>query len=117
MNQQIFVELRLSGAGFVTGLWLMAVYDVLRVLRIFVPHCPAAVGAEDVCYWIYAGLTAFSLVYRGNVGTVRAYIIAAAAAGMAIYDRLLSRRLLKLLQKLKKSVRIKRKKRKKLVDK
>ena len=52
MDQQILEELRLAGAGFATGLQLMAVYDGLRILRIFLPHSWAAVTLEDFCYWI-----------------------------------------------------------------
>ena len=117
MDQQILEELRLAGAGFATGLQLMAVYDGLRILRIFVPHSWAAVGLEDFCYWIYSGLTVFALLYRGTGGSIRAYIIAAAAAGMIFWDRLVSRKVLGVLQKFRKYHIIQCKKDKKLVSK
>ena len=104
MDQQIMEELRLAGAGFAVGLRLMAVYDGLRILRIFVPHHGAAVGAEDFFYWMYSGFTVFGLLYRGNDGILRFYIIAAAAAGMILWDRAVSRKVTGVLQKCRESL-------------
>ena len=116
MDQQILEELRLAGSGFAAGLWLMAVYDGLRIFRILVPHRGLVTGFEDFCYWIYSGFTVFGLLYRGNGGNVRAYMIAAAAAGMILFDRAVSRRVLRVLQKCRKSLKMKFKKQKKLVS-
>ena len=59
----------------------------------------------------------FALLYRGTGGSIRAYIIAAAAAGMIFWDRLVSRKVLGVLQKFRKYLKMKFKKRKKLVSK
>lgn len=117
MDRQILEELSAAGSGFAAGLQLMAVYDILRVLRLLVPHCPAAVGAEDLLYWLYSSASVFRLIYRCSGGTVRIYMIAAVAAGMILWDRALSRRMLRVLQKAGKWIRMKHNRRKKRVRK
>ena len=117
MNPQILVELNLTAVALVQGIWLMMVYDGLRVLRIVVPHKVWMTGIEDILYWIYAGISVFRLLYRSNDGTIRWYMIASVTGGMLIYDRLFSRHLLRVLQKLVKSFKMRSKKKKKLVSK
>ena len=92
-------EIQLTGVSLLTGAWLMMCYDILRVFRILVRHGNLWVGAEDFLYWIYAGVTAFLLLYRENDGKLRAYVIAGIFVGMVIYDRFFSRIYLKLLKK------------------
>ena len=117
MDEHIIEELYLAGAGFAAGLRLMAVYGGLRILRLFVPHHPFLAGAEDFAYWIFSSFTVFGLLYRGNGGIVRGYVIAATAAGMLLADKLVVRNVLRVLQKWKKSLKMKFNKQKKLVSK
>ena len=114
MDEHIIEELYLAGAGFAAGLRLMAVYGGLRILRLFVPHHPFFAGVEDL---IFSGFTVFGLLYRGNGGIVRGYVIAATAAGMLLADKLVVRNVLRVLQKWKKSLKMKFNKQKKLVSK
>lgn len=107
MSVHIIYEVRLLLYSFATGAGLMMVYDFLRILRMFIPHSPAIVGAEDIVYWIYAGLTTFSLLYEQNDGGLRGYVIAGVFAGMFLYDRLISRFFLKSLKNLIKYLKIK----------
>ena len=96
----------------------MMSYDILRVLRIFIPHNSLWIGIEDLGYWFYAGISTFLLLYRQNDGSLRAYAIVGPVAGMVIYDRLFSRFFLKGLQSVKNFITIKiKKKNKKPVSK
>ncbi len=113
MDRQIQGELLMAGAGFAAGLRLMAVYDVLRILRMIIPHRAWVIGAEDLIYWLYASFSVFGLIYRGSGGTVRIYVIAAVGGGMVLWDRILSRRVMRVLQKVRKWIRMKGKKRRK----
>lgn len=92
-------EIELTGISLLAGAWLMMCYDLLRVFRILVRHKNLWVGLEDFFYWIYAGVTAFLLLYRENDGRLRAYVIVGIFAGMVVYDRFFSRIYLKLLKK------------------
>lgn len=107
MSVHIRYEVKLLLYSFLTGAGLMMVYDCLRVWRIFVPHGPFIMGAEDAVYWIYAALTAFSLLYEQNDGGLRGYVITGIFVGMVVYDRLVSRFFLKLLKNVRKYLTIK----------
>ena len=43
-------EARLLLHGIAVGAILMAVYDILRFLRMLIPHGSLAVGVEDFCF-------------------------------------------------------------------
>ena len=109
MNVHIRFEAWLLILSFLYGCWLMAVYDVLRLLRLAFPHGTFLTGAEDLLYWLYASLLTFSLLYTQNSGLVRAYVIAGVFAGMVLYNNFISRILFKLLKKLIKYFKMKRK--------
>lgn len=98
MSQNIGIELHLLVLSILTGVCLMAVYDMLRVLRLFIPHGWGLIGAEDFLYWIGCGLATFYLLYRENDGGLRMYVIGSVLASMVVYDRLCSRFFLKLLK-------------------
>ena len=108
MNVHIRFEAWLLILSFLSGCWLMAVYDVLRLLRLAFPHGTFLTGAEDLLYWLYASLLTFSLLYTQNSGLVRAYVIAGVFAGMVLYNNFISRILFKLLKKLIKYFKMKR---------
>lgn len=72
--------------GFLIGL----LYDGFRILRAAAPHPGFLVQLEDVLYWIVASFGTFYFVLNVNDGEVRAYTVAAAAAGMIAYFLTLS---------------------------
>ena len=59
-------EARLLLHGIAVGAILMAVYDILRFLRMLIPHGSLAVGVEDFGYWIWSGFFTFLFLYREN---------------------------------------------------
>lgn len=107
MSVPIGYEVRLLLYSLCSGAGLMAVYDLLRIFRIFVPHSVFFVGIEDMAYWIYAALITFSLLYKLNDGGLRGYAIAGVFAGMFLYDRFISRFFLKLLKNIRKWLKMK----------
>lgn len=115
LSSEILFEIRLLTGCFLTGVWLLVVYDVLRVLRLIIPHHSFWTGLEDLGYWIYAGTTTFVLLYRLNDGNLRAYAIIGVFAGMVLYNETVSSIFRKLLKKLCKCFTIK-KERKKVGD-
>lgn len=107
MSGTIHYEARLLAMSFLTGAGLMIVYDCLRVFRLLCPHNAVCTGIEDMLYWIYAALMTFSLLYQENDGNIRAYAVAAAFVGMALYQHFISRNFLKGLKKVVKYLRMK----------
>lgn len=98
MSVHIVYEIKLLIYSFLTGAGLMMAYDLLRVLRIFIPHSYVVVGLEDMIYWVYAALITFSLLYEQNDGGLRGYAITGVFMGMFLYDRVVSRFFLKFLK-------------------
>ncbi|MDO4328151.1 MAG: spore cortex biosynthesis protein YabQ [Lachnospiraceae bacterium] len=81
------------------GGWLMLCYDILRIGRLMFSRPSWLISLEDLGYWIYVSLSAFSLLYRQNDGILRGYVIAGMFLGMVGYDRIISRNVMKFLQK------------------
>lgn len=107
MSAGLLYELTLTGMSFCTGIGLMIVYDLLRIIRLFIPHHPFWTGLEDLIFWIYAALMTFLLLYELNEGILRGYAVCIVLAGMILYDRLCSRFCLKLLKKARKYIKMK----------
>ncbi|MGN0373577.1 MAG: spore cortex biosynthesis protein YabQ [Enterocloster sp.] len=99
MSARIEYEAWLLVLSLATGAWLMLAYDTLRVFRLMIRHGNFAVGLEDFCYWIYAGLVTFVLLYEQNDGVFRIYVIAGVFGGMILYDRIISRFFFRCLKK------------------
>lgn len=113
ISREIFSQAILLASCLGLGGWLMLCYDLLRISRLIFSQNDWLVGLEDFFYWIYVSLSVFSLLYRQNDGIVRGYVILGVFLGMAVYDRIISRNLLKVLQKLAERIKINLAKRKK----
>ncbi|MGL5435070.1 MAG: spore cortex biosynthesis protein YabQ [Lachnospiraceae bacterium] len=99
MSQNIWMEAQLLFLSIVTGAALMALYDILRIIRLMIRHNSFVIGMEDFLYWLTAGIATFYLLYRENDGSLRFYVIVTVFLTMIIYDRILSRFLIKVLKK------------------
>lgn len=110
MSETIRYEARLFLLSIATGAGLLLVYDFLRIFRLFVRHKSWIVGAEDLLYGVYCSCMTFSLLYEQNDGNLRGYVIAGVAAGMIIFQNLVSRKVLKYLQNAIAWLKIKSKK-------
>jgi len=99
MSQNIQYEVHLAVLSIGTGIELMALYDVFRILRMFINHNMFWIGIEDFGYWVYCAWVTFDLLYKQNDGSLRMYAIAGTLLGMLLYQYLVSRRVLKCLKK------------------
>lgn len=104
--------------AFLLGIVLMVIYDLLRILRMVIPHNLIITSLEDLIYWIFNGLAVFRLLFLENNGTVRGFALGALFLGMLLYNKTVSPKLLKMvkytltyLKKMFKSFRIDSKKR------
>ena len=80
--------------SLLTGAGLMALYDVLRIFRLLIPHGFLWIGVEDFLYWIISGFTTFYLLYRENDGALRFYVLGGMLAGALLYYLCISRKLM-----------------------
>lgn len=91
MNGLIMWELEYIGACLLLGAGLMFLYDILRILRIVIPHSVVMISIEDVLYWIVAGFLMFMLLFKEDAGSIRWFAVALTIAGMLIYNFGISR--------------------------
>ncbi len=87
MSREALLFLMAAGQG--AG--LLFLYDLLRGLRRAVLHGGIATAAEDLFYWVFAGISTFALVFAENNGIFRGYILLGILLGMILYHQTLSR--------------------------
>ena len=73
-------------ASFFTGMALLFVYDLLRIIRRLIPHGGWAVGAEDILFWIGGAVALFAMLYRENSGYIRGFSMGGVLLGMLLYN-------------------------------
>lgn len=83
-------ELQFFGLAVIRGVFILILYDLLRIFRRVVPHGVWAVALEDVLYWTGTAFLVFELLYRENDGAVRGYALFAVAVGMLFYHQTVS---------------------------
>ena len=100
MEDFIVKEASLFLDSLYTGLIIMALYDILRLLRRIIKHKNIFVGIEDLLYWNMAGIFIFSLIYSENDGRIRWFIIMGIFLGTLIYAKSFGRFLVKYTSKI-----------------
>ena len=90
MSLQIRGEVVLFLHSMAAGVFLLVLYDIIRIVRRVIPHRGLFVAAEDLLYWLFHALFLFYLMYRENSGAVRGYLIAGVLLGMLAYNRTVS---------------------------
>ena len=87
-----------------TGVILILVYDLLRIIRRLIPHGPFMTALEDLLFWAGSAVAVFSMLYKENDGYLRGFSIGGVIIGMILYSVLLSPFILKgsvfILEKL-----------------
>ena len=100
MSRLILWEADYLLSCFVMGIILILAYDLLRIIRIVLPHHNMLIGLEDAFYWLLVAGAVFLMLYRGNDGIIRWYAVAASAAGMILVNSTVSRLLVPVLGKV-----------------
>ena len=90
VSNEILKEADVLFASFLTGMALLFVYDLLRILRRLISHKSWVTGAEDLLFWALSAVALFAMLYRENSGYIRGFAIGGVLAGMLAYNLLLS---------------------------
>lgn len=90
MSEMIVLEVRFFLGSFLSGILLVAAYDILRFLRRLIPHSRTFVNGEDILFWSGASMFIFRVIYRLNNGSIRGFGLLCMAAGMLLYHFSLS---------------------------
>lgn len=99
VSENIYREATLFLIFLGTGCLLVAVYDVLRILRRLIPHGKWILAVEDILYWMGTAIFLFILLCRENEGLLRGFCLGAAVAGMFLYNQTLSPVLVKYISR------------------
>jgi len=100
MADLIYNEMTLFGICLLLGAALAFVYDIIRILRLFVPHKDVVVDVEDLAFWIFTAWMVFRTLVVYNRGALRAYAFLGMFLGVVIYAFTLSKLLLFVMRKL-----------------
>ena len=95
MSAVICRETEVFFQAILHGIFLTVLYDLFRILRRVIRHCPAAVSAEDLCYWLAAGFFTFCFAFERTDGIVRGYTALGIVLGSVLCHELCSDRLIK----------------------
>lgn len=90
VSNEILKEADVLLASFLTGMTLLFVYDLLRIMRRLISHKSWVTGAEDLLFWALSAVALFAMLYRENSGYIRGFAIGGVCLGMFIYNLLLS---------------------------
>lgn len=115
LSPEMLAELEYFFAMVFYGVVAAMCYHALLFVRAVFPHGTALVDAEDILFLMAAGFCFFLTAYEKNDGILRWYAFAGAGLGCLAYVRTLGNSLEGvrkwLLQKFKKTVKIKKKSR------
>ena len=88
---QFFLCSALYGAEILTG------YDLIRSLRNTWKHGKILIAAEDLIFWMAAGIFLFTRLYLWNYGMLRWYFLTGIGLGMLLYAAAISNLIVKFV--------------------
>ena len=88
----IFLGALLCGAS--VGL----LYDLFRILRKNIKTNPILIGVQDIIFWTLSAIIVFFYIMIGNSGELRLYEILGVGIGAFLYNLILSRFIVEVLQ-------------------
>lgn len=91
MSKLVAWEIQYFIQCFIWGVWMMILYDMLRIFRMVMYHKALWIAIEDILYWIYCAVGMFVVMYMWNDGKIRWFSIASAGLGMFLYNILVSK--------------------------
>lgn len=77
-------EMMVFLAAVVSGGIVRLVYQCIRCFRRIVSHTLAAIGAEDMIFWLGSAVYMFVQIYHTSDGSIRWYFILGVALGVVL---------------------------------
>lgn len=91
VSETILKEADILWKAFATGVILVFVYDLIRIIRRLISHNNFWIAVEDFIFWLGSALVIFVMLFRENDGYLRGFSIGGVIIGMMLYFFLLSR--------------------------
>ena len=85
MSQFILEEANFFIASFLYGMFLLVVYDGIRIVRRTFFHRKIWIAIEDILFWIFSGFLVFIMMYEKNNGILRGTALFSMGIGMFLY--------------------------------
>lgn len=83
--EEIIHEARFFLLSLLTGIVWMFAYDLIRVVRLFIPHKKWLVFLGDYLFWFVGSFLVFVMIYQVNDGIIRGFSVVAMVLGMMAY--------------------------------
>ena len=77
-------EMMVFLAAVVSGGIVRLIYQCIRCFRRIVSHTLAAIGAEDIIFWLGSAVYMFVQIYHTSDGNIRWYFILGVALGAVL---------------------------------
>lgn len=97
MKQLIAQQVQFILLMAISGMMLMAGYDVLRMFRWWIPHGKIVIACEDILYWMAVSVPVFYLFLVYHDGIIRWYGVTAVFSGIILYEYAFSRPVRRIL--------------------
>lgn len=97
MSISILKETHFLLHSFLLGVFMVVIYDVLRIFRGIIKHGMIGLFIEDFLYWVVNSVLIFIMLYQENNGSIRWFSIFGVAFGMILYNITVSRFLVKYI--------------------
>lgn len=72
------------------GFGLAFLYDILRLLRLTIPHRGLMISLEDIGFWMYTAIRVFIMMQEAYNGSIRWFSVMGGLAGVVLYYKLFS---------------------------
>lgn len=86
MKQLIAQQVQFILLMTISGMSLMAGYDVLRLVRWLFPHGQISIAVEDILYWGIVSVPVFYLFLEFHDGIIRWYGVVSVFSGIVLYE-------------------------------
>ena len=84
-------EMMVFLSAVVSGAIVRLVYQCIRCFRRIVSHTLAAIGAEDLIFWLGSAVYMFVQIYHTSDGSIRWYFILGVALGVILMSVFLNK--------------------------
>lgn len=101
LHQTVYEEWNLIFISLFLGAFLVAVYDLFRILRILIRHRNIFVHIQDFFFWMFAAVFIYYVYYKYYYGQIRGFFFIFILLGAFLYANTLSRFFLFFVNTLK----------------
>lgn len=100
MSKEIVGEIWFLAHSLLLGVWIIILYDCLRILRKVIKHVGIIITLEDILFWIVCAFLIFRMLYNENDGVLRWFSVGGIILGMLICQYTISEPIVKYLSLL-----------------